>query len=119
MSTVDWKSVTKKLVDQHNKLGVALVACDEETLVQGDWDVANVSSDEEVLRMEGTKLKLKEVRTWLWRQWRKRRAIKRSRAVLWSCIDETDGSSVVGVGALTSKGAVARITKLQEAVTHG
>tara|TARA_R100001082_G_C4354346_1_gene156060 strand:- start:535 stop:849 length:315 start_codon:yes stop_codon:yes gene_type:complete len=101
---LDWKKLSKKLVDLHEEKEAAIIRLTPATI----GEVINLSSDGFCLEVEGKKLSPKKVRKFLWEN-RKKRALQRKQAVLWSAYMEEEDKSYVGVGALTSPKVAARI----------
>ena len=94
----NWKEITQRLVSLHNKKESAVIRLTPHS----KGEMVNLSSDEFCLEIEGKELQTKKVRRFLWEN-RKKRALLRSKAVIWSAYIEEDDKTYVGVGALTSK----------------
>jgi hypothetical protein len=102
---VKWKEVAKNLCTQHNKYQAGLTPLDPDGVLRtSGGDIVNVTDDGDLLEVTGDQLTPKQVRAWLWETMRKKRAVARRRAVLWSIVSK--GKSYVGVGA-TAKTQVA------------
>tara|TARA_R100000458_G_scaffold37793_1_gene35247 strand:+ start:405 stop:722 length:318 start_codon:yes stop_codon:yes gene_type:complete len=94
---MDWKSITRRLVEEHSEKESTVVPLNEE--IQGS--IVNLSNDNFCLEFEGKELKTKKVRKFLWEN-RNRRALQRDNAILWSAYMEDEDKSYMGVGALTT-----------------
>ena len=94
----NWKEITQRLVSLHNKKESAVIRLTPHS----KGELVNLSDDKFCLEVEGKELRAKKVRKFLWEN-RKKRALLRSKAVIWSAYIEEDKKSYVGVGALTSK----------------
>jgi hypothetical protein len=105
--TASWKTISKALAHYHNELGCGVVSLAGEAVLQADGYV-NMCQDEEMLTVPGKRISAKQVRTWAWTL-RRSRKVQRERAVLWSVYDDATRTSYVGVGALTTKRAAARL----------
>jgi len=101
---MDWKKISNKLVDAHSEKESAVIALNSESI----GILVNLSSDNFCLEVEGKELQSKKVRKFLWEN-RKKRALQRKNAVLWSAYIEEEDKSYVGVGAVTSKEAAERM----------
>lgn len=96
MISIDWKTATRKLIEQHNELGGSLVELEyaEHNPDLVDW--VEPLGDQMVVM--GPQISARRVRSWLyehrgedWRQWRKG-------MVLWSLFDPNQGATYVGLG---------------------
>jgi len=94
--SIDWKTATRKLIEQHNELGGSLVELEyaEHNPDLVDW--VEPLGDQMVVM--GPQISARRVRSWLyerrgedWRQWRKG-------MVLWSLFDPNQGATYVGLG---------------------
>ena len=95
---MDWRKISNDLVDDHADNKSAVVYLDPEST----GVLVNLSSEEFCLEVKGKELKSKKVRKFLWEN-RKKRALQRKNAVLWSAYIEDEDVSYVGVGAVTTK----------------
>ena len=94
---MNWKEISRKLVKLHDEKEAAIIRLTPHST----GEVVNLSSDDFCLEVEGKKLTAKGVRKFLWEH-RKKRALQRKKAVVWSAYIEDEDKSYVGVGALTS-----------------
>ena len=101
---MDWKKISNKLVDAHSEKESAVIALNSEST----GVLVNLSSDDFCLELEGKELQSKKVRRFLWEN-RKKRALQRKKAVVWSAYIEDEDKSYVGVGALTSSEIATRM----------
>tara|TARA_Y100000310_G_C20085361_1_gene535804 strand:+ start:12 stop:326 length:315 start_codon:yes stop_codon:yes gene_type:complete len=101
---MDWKKISNDLVETHKKQGSGIIPFNPHST----GELVNLSDNETHLEVEGKELKAKKIRRFLWEH-RKKRALQRKNAVLWSTYIEDEDKSYVGVGALTSKEAVKRL----------
>jgi len=95
---MDWKKISKKLTDDHNENESSIVRLNPHSI----GHMVNLSNDNFCLEVKGKEIRSKRVRKFLWEN-RKKRALQRRSAVLWSSYLEDDDISYVGVGALTTK----------------
>jgi hypothetical protein len=95
---MDWKNIASKLVEEHTTKESSVVSLDPHSI----GELVNLSNDDFCLEIEGKELKTKRVRKFLWEN-RKKRALQRRSAVIWSAYLQDEDKSYVGVGALTTK----------------
>ena len=105
---MNWKQLTKNLIDIHVQNKSAVVSLDPHSV----GVLVNLSDDDFCLTVEGKEIKPKKVRRFLWEQ-RKKRALNRSNAAIWSAYMEKEDKTYVGVGAITSQKVADRIQKLR------
>mgnify|MGYP003649401958 CR=1 FL=1 len=98
---MDWKKISKRLSKIHEEKKSSVVRLTPFT----EGVVVNLSNDSFCLEVPGEQLSAKKVRKFLWEN-RKKRALQRKNAILWSAYLEDDDTSYVGVGALTLKQAI-------------
>lgn len=96
MISIDWKTATRKLIEQHNELGGSLVELENAEHNPDLVDWVKPLGDQMVVM--GPQISARRVRSWLyerrgedWRQWRKG-------MVLWSLFDPNQGATYVGLG---------------------
>ena len=106
---INWKKFTKKFTEVHDKNGSAVLLLDPHS-VKGE-EIVNLSKENFILEIEGKELNEKKVRKFLWEN-RKKRALQRKNALLWSSYMEDEDKSYVGVGATTSKEVADRLDYL-------
>ena len=94
---MDWKKISNKLVEAHATNESAVVFLDPHS----KGVLVNLSDDEFCLELEGREIQAKKIRKFLWEN-RKKRALQREKAAIWSAYIEDEDKSYVGVGALTS-----------------
>tara|TARA_R100000664_G_scaffold8566_1_gene14061 strand:+ start:12549 stop:12869 length:321 start_codon:yes stop_codon:yes gene_type:complete len=103
---MNWKKISSDLVTQHSDTESAVVSLDPHSM----GEIVNLSNEDFCLEVKGRELKAKKVRRFLWEN-RKKRALQRKNAVLWSAYMEDEDKSYVGVGALTTKRIADRMAK--------
>mgnify|MGYP003657575698 CR=1 FL=1 len=103
---MNWKKISSELVTQHSDEESAVISLDPHSV----GEIVNLSDDSFCLEVKGKELKSKKVRKFLWDN-RKKRALQRKNAVLWSAYLEDEDISYVGVGALTTKRVADRMSK--------
>jgi len=101
---MNWKDISRKLVALHDKKEAAIIRLTPHSI----GELVNLSDDDFCLEVEGRQLTAKSVRKFLWEN-RKKRALQRKKAVVWSAYIEDEDKSYVGVGALTSSEVAARM----------
>ncbi len=101
---MNWKEISRKLVSLHEEKEAAIVRLTPHSI----GEVVNLSDDDFCLEIEGRELSAKKVRKFLWEN-RKKRALQRKKAVIWSAYIEDEDKSYVGVGALTSSKVASRM----------
>ena len=101
---MNWKEISNQLTELHKETGSAVVMFDPHS----EGDVVNLSTEDFCLEVEGKELHKKKVRKFLWEN-RKKRALQRKNALLWSSYLEDEDKSYIGVGAITSPEAAKRL----------
>jgi len=101
---MNWKDISRKLVELHDEKEAAIIRLTPHST----GELVNLSGDDFCLEVEGKKLTAKKVRKFLWEN-RKKRALQRKKAVVWSAYIEDEDKSYVGVGALTSSEIATRM----------
>lgn len=102
-----WKKVAALASDQHLSQGGSLVLVYPEAIdhlykkMEGvdRPKVVHLAPDEDVAILKGRQLSEKAIKTYAW-HFRKKRALQRLNAVLWSYYDPDEKHSVLGYGAL-------------------
>jgi hypothetical protein len=94
---VDWKKISRKLVEDHGIKGSSIVMLDPHSI---EGEVVNLSTDDFCLEFEGKELSAKKVRKFLWEH-RNKKALSRKHGIIWSAYLEKEDKSIVGVGAIT------------------
>lgn len=107
---MNWKKISSRLTELHKENGSSCLALDPHS----KGELVNLSNDDMFMEIDGKELKVKRVRKFLWEN-RKKRALQRKNAVLWSSYMEDEDKSYFGVGALTSKNAADRLEVLRNA----
>ena len=95
---MNWKEISQRLASLHEKQEAAVIRFSPEST----GEMVNLSNDDFSLKIEGKKINAKKIRKFLWEQ-RKKRALQRKNAVLWSAYIKDEDKSYIGVGALTTK----------------
>ena len=95
---MNWKKLSSRLIELHKENGSGCLALNPHST----GELVNLSHDDLCLEVKGKELKVKKVRKFLWEH-RKKRALQRKNAVIWSAYMEDENKSYVGVGALTDK----------------
>ena len=85
--SADWKQLTRSLCEMHNLWGAAALTVKGENPALAGKAYVNLTDDKDLLVVESEELTPKVVRAWLWKL-RKQRKVQRSRAVLWSAVDQ-------------------------------
>lgn len=101
---MDWKAVSRKLVNLHDEKEAGIIRLTPHST----GEMVNLSNEYFCLEVKGRELTAKRVRKFLWEH-RKKRALQRKKAVVWSAYVEEEDMSYVGVGALTSPEVAARM----------
>ncbi len=107
---MNWKKISSKLVDDHANNGSAVITLDPHS----EGVLVNLSHDEFCLAEKGKDLKVKSVRKFLWEN-RKKRALQRENAAIWSSYMPDEDKSYMGVGALTSEKVAKRMKEVTDA----
>ena len=94
---MDWKKISRKLVEDHIENGSSVVPLSPHS---EEGSVVNLSTDDFCMKSEGKELNAKKVRKFLWEN-RKKRALNRKQGLIWSAYIEDEDQSYVGVGAIT------------------
>jgi len=94
---LNWKKISRSLVEEHAENESAVIILNEGS----EGPVVNLSNNDFCMEEKGKELSTKKVRRFLWEN-RKKRALQRKNAVLWSAYMEDEDVSYVGVGAVTS-----------------
>jgi hypothetical protein len=97
VNMLNWKKLSRNLVEEHAKNESAIIVLNETS----EGSIVNLSNDEFCMEEKGKELSTKKVRKFLWEN-RKKRALQRKSAILWSAYMEDEDMSYVGVGALTT-----------------
>jgi len=101
---MNWKEISRKLVSLHEEKEAAIIRLTPHST----GELVNLSDDDFCLKVTGKELTEKKVRKFLWEN-RKKRALQRKKAVIWSAYIEDEDKSYVGVGALTSLEVASRM----------
>lgn len=101
---MDWRQISKQLVEIHSAKSSAVILLGPHSI----GEVVNLSDDDFSFEVAGKELPIKGVRRFLWEN-RKKRALRRKKALLWSAYIEDEDKSYLGVGALTSPRVAARM----------
>ena len=101
---MNWKDISRKLVDLHDEKEAAIIRLTPHST----GSLVNLSDDDFCLEVDGRKITAKRVRKFLWEN-RKKRALQRKKAVVWSAYIKEEDKSYVGVGALTSPEVATRM----------
>jgi len=101
---MNWKKISNKLVEDHTTHESAVVLLDPHS----KGVLVNLSGDDFCLEIEGRNITPKKVRQFLWEH-RKKRALQRKHAAVWSSYLPDEDISYVGVGAVTSKEVAERM----------
>ncbi len=119
LSQIDWKKISKSVVEMHNSLGGALVDIHGDNAVDEETSIITTSEEEDTHSLVGNKLRPKEVRKFMWDK-RKSRDLKRDNVVIWSWYDEEEDTTYMGFGAKVSPVLVDRgLIKSERIVKHG
>ena len=97
INLLNWKKISRNLVDEHLENESAIIILNEDS----EGSIVNLSNDSFCMAEKGKELSAKKVRKFLWEN-RKKRALQRKKAILWSAYLEDEDISYVGVGALTT-----------------
>jgi hypothetical protein len=104
VSKVDWKKISKKLSEDHGKYESAVVPLNPHS----SGVLVNLSDDKFYWETDGKNLTPKKVRKFLWEN-RKKRALQRKNAAVWSSYLPDEDKTYMGVGAITSKEVAVRM----------